>query len=336
MCCCTDDLSFGFKPYIATSKPVSIGAKTAPLLKALITACGFKSFQVKVKGRTCVMYRMTDGEAARRLLSISSQLSYENPFRVIRVWDGPKLKDSLSPDVRELMYFDPTKMSERDTYSASSTMLTDVERSDPTGVLPGYMLRHKLADAMVRTNDQRIKSVVEVELDCPVSMFDIYLIPHVIKNFGYSITTSYEVVVRYSFQICSKDQTTQPRLVERFDDLKQGAVIPQSQIDEQFMVFLASVAPPPGAPRPPRTSNRTTPPPPNPAHLAEPDGAVPPEELCKGKKVCMMFEVGGVQYAFAGVVSAPPKGQRVRVKFLDGSTFDCQLARMLAIAHETA
>ena len=119
-----------------------------------------------MKGRACVMCRMTDGEAARRLLSISSQLSYENPFfRVIRVWGGPKLKDSLSPDVRELRYFDPTKISERDTYSASSTMLTDVERSDPTGVLPGYMLRHKLADAMVRTNDQRIKSVVEVELD---------------------------------------------------------------------------------------------------------------------------------------------------------------------------
>jgi hypothetical protein len=49
---------------------------------------------------------------------------------------------------------------------------------------------------MVRTNDQRIKSVVKVELDCPVSMFDIYLIPHVIKNFGYSITTSYGIVVR--------------------------------------------------------------------------------------------------------------------------------------------
>ena len=52
------------------------------------------------------------------------------------------------------------------------------------------------------------KSVVEIELDCPVSMFDIFLIPHVIKNFGYSITTSYEIVVRYSFQIRSKDQTT--------------------------------------------------------------------------------------------------------------------------------
>ena len=51
-----------------------------------------------------------------------------------------------------------------------------------------------------------------------------------------------------------------------------------------------------GTPRPPCTSNRTTPLPPNPAHLAEPDGAVPPEELCKGKKVCMMFEVCGVQY----------------------------------------
>ena len=49
-------------------------------------------------------------------------------------------------------------------------MLADVERSDPTGVLSGYVLRHKLAaaslaDAMVRTNDQRTKSVVEVELD---------------------------------------------------------------------------------------------------------------------------------------------------------------------------
>jgi hypothetical protein len=31
-------------------------------------------------------------------------------------------------------------------------MLTDVERSDPTGVLPGYMLRHKLADAMNGAN----------------------------------------------------------------------------------------------------------------------------------------------------------------------------------------
>ena len=121
-------------------------------MKALITACGFQSFQVKVKGRACVMCIMTDGEAARRLLSISSQLSYENSFRVIRVWDGPKLKDSLSPDVRELKYSDPTKISERETYSASSTMLTDVERSDPTGVLPGCMLRHKLADAMNGAN----------------------------------------------------------------------------------------------------------------------------------------------------------------------------------------
>ena len=52
-----------------------------------------------------------------------------------------------------IRYFDPTKISERDTYSASSTMLTDVERSDPTGVLlPGYMLRHKLADAMNGAN----------------------------------------------------------------------------------------------------------------------------------------------------------------------------------------
>jgi hypothetical protein len=38
-------------------------------------------------------------------------------------------------------------------------------------------------------------------------------------------------VVRYSLQIRSKDQTTQ-RLVGRFDDLKHGAVFPQSQIDQ--------------------------------------------------------------------------------------------------------
>ena len=44
VCCCTDDPSFGFKPYIATSKPVIVGAKTEQLMKALITAYGSQSF----------------------------------------------------------------------------------------------------------------------------------------------------------------------------------------------------------------------------------------------------------------------------------------------------
>jgi hypothetical protein len=109
---CTDDLSFGFKPYITATKPVSVSAKVTPMLKALLTACGFDSHDVKVKGRSAIMFRMGDGEAVSRLLSVSSQLSYVNPLRVIRVWDTPKLMGSSSEDVRQLKYFDPMKATD--------------------------------------------------------------------------------------------------------------------------------------------------------------------------------------------------------------------------------
>jgi len=62
---CTDDLSFGFKPYITATKPVSVSAKVTPMLKALLAACGFGSHDVKMKGRSAIMFRMGDGEARR-------------------------------------------------------------------------------------------------------------------------------------------------------------------------------------------------------------------------------------------------------------------------------
>jgi len=45
----------------------------------------------------------------------------------------------------------------------------------------------------------------------------------------------------------------------------------------------------------------------------------------------MMFVSGGVNYAYAGVVCAPPHGVRVRVRFRDGAILLCKLDRMLAI-----
>ena len=51
----------------------------------------------------------------------------------------------------------------------------------------------------------------------------------------------------------------------------------------------------------------------------------------KGKEVCMVFVSGGVNYAYAGVVCAPPHGVRVRVRFRDGAMLLCKLDRMLAI-----
>ena len=329
---CTDDLSFGFKPYITATKPVSVSAKVTPMLKALLTACGFNSHDVKVKGRSAIMFRMGDGEAASRLLSVSSQLSYVNPLRVIRVWDTPKLMGSSSEDVRQLKYFDPMKATDAQIYAAAESMLTLSERTDPTGVLPAYMLRHRLADQMVRTSDLRIKSIVEVELLSPVSMCDIFVVPVVVKNFGYSVTTSHHIVARYSYSIRHKTQTNMPRLTERFDDLKPGAVVPVDQIAKQFQ--LADVSPPrgPRVPRPRRHASARPTPPPNPAHLAQQaGGVVPRDELTKGKEVCMMFVSGGVNYAYAGVVCAPPHGVRVRVRFRDGAILLCKLDRMLAI-----
>ena len=58
---------------------------------------------------------------------------------------------------------------------------------------------------------------------------------------------------------------------------------------------------------------------------------VPRDELTKGKEVCMVFVSGGVNYACAGVVCAPPHGVRVRVHFRDGAILLCKLDRMLAI-----
>ena len=73
-------------------------------------------------------------------------------------------------------------------------------------------------------------------------------------------------------------------------------------------------------------------PPPNPAHLAQQAGVVVPrDELTKGKEVCMVLVSGGVRYACAGVVCAPPYGVRVRVRFRDGAILLCKLDRMLAV-----
>ena len=52
---------------------------------------------------------------------------------------------------------------------------------------------------------------------------------------------------------------------------------------------------------------------------------------CRPAFPSMMLEVGGQEYASAGVVCAAPRGQRVRVKFADGTTFDCLMERMLSI-----
>ena len=122
--------------------------------------------------------------------------------------------------MRQLKYFDPMKATDAQIYAAAESMLTLSERTDPTRVLPAYiMLRHRLADQMVRTSDLRIKSIVEVELLSPVSMCDIFVVPVVVKNFGYSVTTSHHIVARYSYSIRHKTQTNMPRLTERFDDL---------------------------------------------------------------------------------------------------------------------
>ena len=60
---------------------------------------------------------------------------------------------------------------------------------------------------MVQTSDLRVKSIVEVELLSPVPMCDIFVVPVVVKNFGYSATTSYRIVARYSYSIRHKTQT---------------------------------------------------------------------------------------------------------------------------------
>jgi hypothetical protein len=239
---------------------------------------------------------------------------------------------SSSEDARQLKYFGPMKATDSQIYAAAESMLTLPERTDPTGVLPAYMLRHRLADQMVRTSDLRIKSIVEVELLSPVSMCDIFVVPVMVKNFGYSVTTSHQIVARYSYSIRHKTQTNMPRLTERFDDLKPGAVVPADQISKQFQ--LADVSPPrgPREPRPRRRASAPPPPPPNPAHLAQQaGGVVPRDELTKGKAVCIMLVSGGVNYAYAGVVCAPPHGVRVRVRFRDGAILLCKLDRMLAI-----
>lgn len=329
----TDDLSFDYPNFVATTKrPVEVPARLLGAFKCLLYLAGFDDCTLKGR-RGHFTFAMTDQAAPERLLGISSLSTAENAFMKLRYFNERTLKQSHHASVRALKPFEAhgsNAATDESVFEFGIDLLGLDEVTDQQQrFYPAWHLRHLIEAKLVSLRDHRLSGVTTVHTSSPLSVFDVILRPVTRSGVKVKVTTHYEVRLRFSYNLESREHTGQ-RLTGQFDLLKPGAVIPEPELAAHRARRAAPATAPPRVPR--ARAPRPPPAPPPPHHIATTVGApIPLDEIVRRVVCAMEFQVPAGLFYFKGAVDGPPRGGYVWVRFLDGARLLVACDRVLRV-----